>query len=54
MAKTISIDEIRQRKNSPETTDRSGKNGAPLSSPFSYVIVLEEKDQPSEPPRAKA
>jgi hypothetical protein len=49
MAKTISIDEIRQRKSRPETTDRSGKNGAPLSSPFSYIILLDEND-PTSPP----
>jgi hypothetical protein len=44
MTKTISIDEIRQRKSEAETTDRSEENKAPLSSPFSYIILLDEND----------
>jgi hypothetical protein len=53
MAKTISINEIRQRKSDPEATDRSGKNGTPLSSPFSYIILLDENDPTSVPPLAE-
>ena len=53
MAKTISIDEIRRRKGLLETTDGAPKSDAPVSSPFSYIILLEEEDSAPALPRSK-
>jgi hypothetical protein len=53
MPKTISIDKIRHRKRSPEKNDRSGKDGAPPGSPFSYIILLDENDPTAANPPVK-
>jgi len=53
MPKPISIEEIRQRKNSQDTKDRCGKDNAPPASPFSYIILLDEDDQAAANPPAK-
>jgi len=53
MQKPISIDEIRQRKRPREKKDRCGKEDAPLASPFSYIILLDENDQAAANPPAE-
>jgi hypothetical protein len=45
MPNTISLKAIRQRKNSPDEQEGNQKAGSPLSSPFSYVILLDENDR---------
>jgi hypothetical protein len=50
MKKTISIDEVRQGRKLADQQDRAAKNGGTLSSPFSYIILLDESDQSAVTP----
>jgi hypothetical protein len=56
MPNTISFEEVRQRKNSPDKQKGTQNAGSPLSSPFSYVILLDGNDQSaaSSPVKDKA
>jgi hypothetical protein len=56
MPKTISFQEVRQRKKSPDEQEGTPKAGRPLSSPFSFVILLDENDRSaaSSPAKDKA
>ncbi|MFO7716823.1 hypothetical protein [Desulfosarcina sp.] len=45
MAKTIFIDEIRQRRNSPDAQGCPVQKGTIASSPLPYIILLDENDQ---------
>jgi hypothetical protein len=53
MPKTISIEAVRQRKKSPDIQEGTEKAGNPLSSPFSYVILLDENERSSASSPAK-
>jgi hypothetical protein len=53
MAKTISIDDIRRRKKLPSKKPSAFDDGGPFASPSSYIILLDENDQPPTHPPVK-